>query len=115
MTGYSSGLRDKRLTILNRNAAASGQYGLDSGGTGWTEAATVWASVAWTKGMRAMNAGAIDVYGVVMVRMNWNDIITLRSRIVYDGDTYQILAETFHADKKQNTIQFNAQLVVNEK
>jgi hypothetical protein len=45
--------------------------------------------------------------------MRWNCIVTPRSRIVYDGQTYQVLGETFHADRQDNTIQFNAQIIVN--
>jgi hypothetical protein len=38
--------------------------------------------------------------------------ITPRSRILYDGVTYQILGATYHADKIENIIQFNAQAIV---
>lgn len=115
MTGYSSGLRDKRVEIYNREASTVGKYGRDSGGVTFALAATAWASVSWAKGMRAMNQGALDSYGVVLVRMNWNSVVSSRSRIKYDGDTYQILPETFHEDKRANTIQFTAQVIVNEK
>ena len=40
--------------------------------------------------------------------------ISMRSRVKYDGNIYQILPETFHVDKPDNTIQFHMQLV-NEK
>lgn len=113
-TGYSSGMRDKRITILNRKEAEVGDYGIDSTGIDYEETSEVWASVSWVKGMRAMNEGAIDVYGIVMVRMNYTDKITARSRIRYNDDVYQILPETFHADKQRNTIQFNAQAIIGE-
>jgi hypothetical protein len=61
-----------------------------------------------------MNVGALDVYGVIMVRMRWNSIVNDRSRVMYDGKTYQILGDTFHAQRQDNTIQFHAQLVVKE-
>lgn len=112
MTGYASGLRDKRVMILNRTAAEDGSFGVDGDGVEWREDGCVYAAVTWTKGIRAMNAGAVDVYGVVMIRMNWNSIVNERSRIVHDGTTYQILPETFHADKRANTVQFNAQAIV---
>lgn len=109
-------MRDKRVDILNRTQSDKiGKFGKDSAGVEYAKAATVWASVSWVKGMRAMNEGAVDAYGVVLVRMNWNDKVSQRSRIVYDGETYQILPETFHADKQANTIQFNAQLLINKK
>jgi hypothetical protein len=53
------------------------------------------------------------VYGVIMVRMRWNTIVTDRSRIVYQGKTYQILGDTFHEQRQDNEIQFHAQLLVN--
>ena len=112
MTGYTSGIRKYRVSILNRAEATAGDYGIDSSGVQWTTDAVVWASVDWAKGMRSLNAGSIDAYAVIMVRMNYNTIINMRSRIAYDGTTYQILPETFHADKMANTIQFNAQAVL---
>lgn len=116
MTGYSAGMRDKRIDILNRaQSGGIGKYGRDSAGIDYAKTVTVWASVTWAKGMRAMNEGAIDAYGVVLIRMNWNDKVNQRSRIVYDGETYQILPETFHADKQANTIQFTAQVLINKK
>lgn len=111
---YSTGMMRKRITILTPEAMTVGKYGRGSSGQTYKSVATVWAAVDWAKGMRTMNAGAIDVYGLVMVRMRWTDIITMRCRIVYEGQTYQILPETFHGDKQQNTIQFNAQAVINE-
>lgn len=114
MTGYSSGMRKDRIEILNRTAKTVGRFGIDSSGIQFVPACTVWASVSWVKGMRAMNEGAIDVYGIVMVRMNWTDKINQRSRIKWNGDTYKVLPETFHADKRENAIQFNAQVIINE-
>lgn len=107
-------MRRNRVTILNRKAAHIGRFGLDSNGVEWEETATVWAAVDWAKGMRTLNAGAVDAYSVVLVRMNWNDAITMRSRIIHDGVTYQIMPDTFHADKYGNTIQFNAQAIIND-
>jgi len=113
--GYSSGLLKHRVTILNRTTAQQGRFGLDSAGVEFESAGTVWASVDWTRGKGAMNAGALDVYGVVIIRMRWNTIINERSRILYDGKTYQIIGETFHADRQENTIQFHAQQIINDK
>lgn len=110
---YTSGILKHRVTILNREEATTSKYGKDGAGVTWQEAGTVWADVSWVKGLRTMREGALDVYGVVLVRMRWNGVITMRSRIRYDGQTYQILGETFHADKQENTIQFNAQVIIN--
>lgn len=111
---YSTGILKYRVTILNRTEAQQGKFGLDSAGVEFESAGTVWASVEWAKGKGAMNAGALDVYGVVMIRMRWNTIVSERSRILYEGKTYQIIGETFHADRQQNTIQFHAQQIIND-
>ena len=112
---YTSGMLKHRVTILNRREAQQGKFGLDSGGVEFESSGTVWASVDWAKGKGAMNAGALDVYGVIMVRMRWNSIVNDRSRVQYDGKTYQIIGETFHADRQENIIQFHAQQIINDK
>ena len=105
-------MRRERVTILNRAQAQTTKFGLDGSGVEWTTAGEVWASVEWARGKSALMAGALDAYSVVMVRMNWNDLVGMRSRIVHNEQVYQIVPETFHADKHGNTIQFNAQAVV---
>lgn len=112
---YSSSFRDHRIKILNRKTAEMGDFGLDTTGIEWEETACVWASVTWAKGNRALNEGAIDAYGVVNVRMLWTNAINMRSRIVHEDITYQILPETFHPDKRKNEIQFIAQAIINDK
>ncbi len=111
---YSTGILRERVQILNRTEAQVGKFGIDSSGIEFEPAGTVWAEVTWAKGKQAMNAGALDVYGVIMVRMRYNTIVSERSRIVHDGKTYQILGDTFHAQRQDNTIQFQAQQVVND-
>ena len=105
--GYSAGMLDKRVTILNRKKQTVGQYCIDSDGVGWEEAGTVWANVNWVKGISAMREGAVDVYGMLMVRMRWNRFTTRNSRVRIDGKVYEVAGETFHADYKANTIQMN--------
>ena len=111
---YSTGILRNRVTILNRTEAQQGKFGLDSSGVEFETVGTVWAEVTWVRGKQAMNVGALDVYGVIMVRMRWNSIVNDRSRVQYDGKTYQILGDTFHAQRQDNTIQFHAQLIVKE-
>ena len=111
---YSTGILKDRVTILNRKEAQQGKFGLDSSGVEFETAGTVWAEVTWAKGKHAMSVGALDVYGVIMVRMRYNTIVNDRSRVMYDGKTYQILGDTFHAQRQDNIIQFHAQLIVKE-
>lgn len=111
---YTTGILKDRVEILNRAQKTTGKYGIDSTGVQWTSAGVVWAEVTWAKGKQAMNAGALDAYALIMVRMRWNDKVTMRSRLVHGGQTYQVVPETFHVDKQANTIQLNAQLVIND-
>ena len=111
---YSSGMLKDRIMILNRTQAEMGDYGLDSSGPEWEETGCVWANVTWTKGVRSLQVGAIDAYGVIEVRMRFTPCITMRSRIRHEGITYNVLPETFHPDKQENTIQFLAQAIVND-
>ena len=112
---YSSGFRNKLVTILNRKEQKVGKYGIDSAGVEWEAVGTVWANVSWAKGNRSLNNGSLDVYGVESVPMLWNDKVTMRSRIQYDGKTYQILPEMFHADYQRNEIEFKMQIIINDK
>jgi SPP1 family predicted phage head-tail adaptor len=112
---YTSGLLKHRVTILNRREAQQGKFGLDSAGVEFESAGKVWASVDFAKGKSALNAGALDAYAVKMVRMRWNTIVNERSRIQWQGNTYQIVPETFNADRQENTIQFLMQQIINDK
>jgi head-tail adaptor len=112
---YTSGLLKDRVTILNRKDAVQGKFGLDSAGIEWENMGCVHANVDWQRGKSGMTAGALDAYGVKIVRMRWNNIVTERSRIQWHGKTYQILPETFNPDRQGNTIQFLCQQIVNDK
>ena len=112
---YSTGLFKDRVTILNRKEAQQGKFGLDSAGIEFEPTTTVWANVDWQRGKGGMTAGALDAYGVKIVRMRYNSIITERSRIQWHGNTYQILPETFNPDHQGNAIQFLCQQIVNDK
>lgn len=112
---FTSGFLKDRVTILNRKEAQQGKFGLDSAGIEWENMGCVHANVDWQKGKSGMTAGALDAYGVKIVRMRWNNIVTERSRIQWHGKTYQILPETFNASRQENTIQFLCQQIVNDK
>lgn len=109
---YESGLLKHRIIVQNRTKGKDSKFGIDGDGIEWEDTCKLWASVDFARGTRAMNAGALDAYAVVTVRLRWTDQITMRSRIVHDGVTYQIIPETFHAEKQENTIQFQAQAII---
>lgn len=113
--GYSSGFLNKRILIQNRKAAVQSKFGIDSNGPEYEDTVCLHANVGWKKGLGGLHEGALDVYGVVEVRMRWTNQVNERSRIVYEGRTYQIIPETFHPDRQDNTIQFLAQVIINDK
>ena len=112
---YSSGFLKHRITIQNRKAATMGKFGLDSSGMEFENTCTLWASVDWQRGKGGMHEGALDSYGVVLVRIRWTNKVNERSRMVFDGRTYQIIPETFHSDYQGNIVQFMAQVIINDK
>ena len=112
--GYSTGMLDKWVTILNRKEARTSAFGLDGGGIEWQKVDGAWANVAGAKGLKALNAGAIDVYLMRQVRMRYTPYLTDRSRIKYDGKTFQVVEGTVNADQRANTIQFLMQLIIND-
>lgn len=105
---------NKNITVYNRTEAASSKWGMDGAGITWKSEGVFWAGVDWAKGKQAMNVGALDAYACILVRMRYTDKVNMRSRIVWDNVTYQIIPETFHPDYRENTIQFNAQAIIGE-
>ena len=112
---YSTGILRFIIQVQNRKAAQGSQFGIDGDGIEWQDGDILHANVTWAKGVKAMNAGALDAYTVMEVRTRWTDKITMRSRVKFDGNVYQIIPETFHPDKMENTLQFHMQLIVNDK
>jgi len=111
---YTSGILRFVIQVQNRKAATGNQFGIDGDGIEWEDGDFLHANVTWAKGVKAMNAGALDAYTVAEVRMRWTDKITMRSRVKFEGNVYQIIPETFHPDKMENTLQFHMQLIVSD-
>jgi head-tail adaptor len=114
---YTAGFLNKYIMPLNRKAAQGSKYGIDGEGIEWEPACVkpLHANVDWVKGKAAMNAGALDAYAVKIVRMRWTNVFSERSRIAFDGRTYQIIPETFNPNRQEDTLQFHMQLVVKDK
>lgn len=102
---YQSGFLYSRVTIKNKQVTAS--FG-DT--TGYQVVGTVWANVAFSKGVKALHEGALDAYDTVVIRMRYNEIVERDSHLVYDGKEYQI--QSFHRDYMQNIIQITATEIV---
>ena len=101
---YSAGMLKDRVQVWNRLPSIDGDFGRVSGN--YTSVGTIWASVTWKKGKKAMDEGALEAYDYVMVRCRYNQTLTRESRLVFEGTTYQI--ESFHADRQANIIQITA-------
>jgi head-tail adaptor len=112
--GYSSGFLAYIIIPMNRKKADAGKYGIDAAGIEWEEVGCLHANVDYQKGKSALNAGALDAYAVKIVRMRWTNLFNERSRIKFDGKVYQIIPETFNANRREDTLQFLMQLVVND-
>ena len=113
---YSPGMLKHRIRIQKYVGAQKGKFGIGSGGPEYQDCQEVWADVSHVKGMRAMNNGALDVYGVVNVRCYYDSVrgvLDVRSRMKYQGQVYQILGETLHIDEQENTVEFKAQIIIN--
>ena len=105
-----------RIRIQKYVGAQKGKFGIGSGGPEYQDCQEVWADVSHVKGMRSMNNGALDVYGVVNVRCYYDSVrgvLDVRSRMKYQGQVYQILGETLHIDEQENTVEFKAQIIIN--
>ena len=112
---YSAGFLHEIIVPLNRKEATVGKYGVDSGGIEWEEGPCLHANVDYQRGKSAMNAGALDAYAVKIVRMRWTSQVNERSRVKYEGKVYQIVPETFNGNRREDTLQFLMQLIVNDK
>lgn len=102
---YQSGFIHNRVTIRNKVVATG--FGET---TGYQDAATVWANVSFSKGMKALHEGALDAYDTVIIRMRYNSIVSRDSHLVHDGREYQI--QSFHRNYEENIVQITATEIV---
>ena len=105
--GYSSSILQWRVMILKKKDPGEKSFGAK---TEYEQVACVHANLAWKKGQKALNEGALDAQDTVMFRMRWNNILTRDCLLECDGVTYQI--QSLHADRRENTIQVTATEVI---
>lgn len=101
---YLTGLLDKRITIYNRAESVETIYGRKGGD--FVAGAEISAGVTWSKGAVALQHGSIEHYDTIMVRTRYRSDLIRESRIWFEGAMYAI--DSFHADKRANTIQITA-------
>ena len=112
---YSSSMLRFLVDIYNRTEQTAGKFGIDGSGISWEKVAeNIHVNITWAKGATALRVGAIDAYTEIIVRMPYNTVVNMRSRIMWNGQLYQIKPNTFHPDYMEDKIQFNATLLVDE-
>ena len=102
-TGFTSGMRNHRITILNKVAPTEKAFGEK---TGYRRDGSLNSSYEFNKGTRALREGALDAYDSVMFRLNFSGNvakkITRESLIEMHGKIYQI--QSLNADHQENKI-----------
>ncbi len=102
-TGFTSGMRNHRVTILNKVKPTMKDFGEKTGyrREGWLNS-----SYEFNKGTRALREGALDAYDTVIFRMNFSanvaKNITRESLIEMHGKIYQI--QSLNSDYRENKI-----------
>ena len=103
---YASGMRNRRVHIMNRKSDVDGDFGRNSAGRGYEYTTTVWAAVTFNKGAKSMREGALDAYDTVMFRMLYTKDVCRESMLVWDDRTFAI--QSFNRDYQTNEIQITA-------
>ena len=102
-TGFTSGMRNHRVTILNKVAPTEKAFGEK---TGYKRDGSLQSSYEFNKGTRALREGALDSYDTVIFRMNFSanvaKSITRESLIEMNGKIYQI--QSLNSDYHENKI-----------
>ena len=102
-TGFTSGMRNHRITILNKVQPSGRAFGEK---TGYQREGSLSSSYEFNKGTRALREGALDAYDSVMFRLNFSGNvakkITRESLIEMNGKIYQI--QSLNSDYHDNKI-----------
>lgn len=106
-TGFDSGQRQARITVLNKATGSARQFGEK---TSYQRVGKLWATYRWNKGTRALREGALDAYNTVMFQLQYSGnaakAITRESLIEYDDRIYQI--QSLNSDHRDNKIVITA-------
>ena len=102
-TGFTSGMRNHRVTILNKVQPSERTFGAK---TAYKRDGSLQSSYEFNKGTRSLREGALDAYDSVIFRMNFSGnaakTITRESLIAMHGKIYQI--QSLNADHQENKI-----------
>lgn len=103
---YSTGILNKRITVLQRTYNSQGEYGRGSEGEELQPVVELWAAIDFSRGLKAMREGAMDAYDTVMVRLRWHPAVKRESLLLINGRVYDI--QSFNSDRQRNAIQITA-------
>ena len=102
-TGFTAGMRNHRITILNKVAPSEKAFGEK---TGYKRDGSLNSSYEFNKGTKALREGSLDAYDTVIFRLNFSGnaakTITRESLIEMHGKIYQI--QSLNADHQENKI-----------
>lgn len=98
---FSSGFLNRRVEVLARQTTTDGTFGREGGK--FATVATIWANVAFVKGVSALREGAYDAYDTKMVRCRYHEYLTRECRLRIEGIEYKI--ESLNSDRRENTMQ----------
>jgi hypothetical protein len=102
-TGFTAGMRNHRITIINKVAPSEKAFGEK---TGYKRDGSLNSSYEFNKGTRALREGSLDAYDTVIFRLNFSGnaakTITRESLIEMNGKIYQI--QSLNADHQENKI-----------
>ena len=100
-TGFEAGMRNHRITVLNKVPTYGKAFGEK---VGYCRAGSLWSSYKFNKGTKALREGTLDAYDYVLFQMNYSTDITItrESLIEYHGRIYQITS--LNADEQENKV-----------
>lgn len=81
-----------RVTIQQLVAASPDQYGTGEPDEGWSDVATVWASVEPLQGKALFAAQEMHADVEVSIRLRYRSGITEKMRVVFESRFYEIVA-----------------------
>lgn len=107
---------NKRIRIAKRAEEQDKQQGKSSnfGKSGQPQYSWLgwfWAAESFSKGVKALQEGALDAYDTVMFRLRYTPCIDRWCLIWYNGKFYQI--QSFNEDAQANQIQITATEMAN--
>ena len=108
-TGFTAGMRNHRITILNKVAPTEKAFGEK---TGYRRDGSLNSSYEFNKGTRALREGSLDAYDTVMFRCRYNKDIDRWCLLQYNGKWYQITS--FNEDYHDNQLQMTAVELANQ-